>query len=315
MAEDSRKLFVAGLPDTFSEEVLRQLFEATGGNVAEVTLPRDRTTGRPRGFGFVTMATAEEASAAREALHGSFQGGRSISVRPFESDPPRREGGGPGSSGPRSAGGGGGGGGGAGGIEADKERKLYVGNLPYDATSAEVEAAITATGAGPVHRVILPSDGEGKNRGYGFVQFSSADAAKAALDVLRGAELRGRVLRILPAHDKGERPAGGPREGGYGGPREGGYSGGGGGYGGSPGGGGYGGGGGGGGYGGPPANAGRGDPGRGGPPPDFGGGRGGPPKRTFDDKKKRNHDDGGGGGRGRRNKNDWDTGKDDWGDD
>ncbi len=301
MAEDSRKLFVAGLPDTFSEDVLRQLFEATGGSVAEVTLPRDRTTGRPRGFGFVTMATAEEASAAREALHGSFQGGRSISVRPFESDPPRREGGPPGPGGPRSSGGGGGGGGG-GGIEADKERKLYVGNLPYDATSAEVEAAITATGAGPVHRVILPSDGEGKNRGYGFIQFSSAEAAKAALDVLRGAELRGRVLRILPAHDKGERPPGGPREGGFGAPREGGYAGG--------GGGGFAGGGG-GGFGGPPRDAGRG----GGPPPDFG--RGGPPKgKGYDDRKKKSFDDGGGGGgRGRRNKNDWDTGKDDWGDD
>lgn len=298
MAEDSRKLFVAGLPDTFSEEVLRQLFEATGGSVAEVTLPRDRTTGRPRGFGFVTMATSEEANAAREALHGSFQAGRSISVRPFESDPPRREGGGgpgggPGGPGPRSGGPQG---------EADKERKLYVGNLPYDATPAEVEAAITATGAGPIQRVILPSDGEGKNRGYGFIQFPSAEAARAALDVLRGAELRGRLLRILPAHDKGERPPGGPREGGYGGPREGGF--------GAGGGGGFGG----GGFGGPP---------RGGPPPgDFGGGGGGgrggpggPNKKSFEERKKRSFDDGGGGGRGRRNKNDWDTGKDDWGDD
>jgi nucleolin len=297
MAEDSRKLFVAGLPDTFSEDVLRQLFEATGGTVAEVTLPRDRTTGRPRGFGFVTMATSEEANAAREALHGSFQAGRSISVRPFESDPPRREGGGPGgpaSGGPR---------GGPPG-EADKERKLYVGNLPYDASPAEVEASIAATGAGPVQRVILPSDGEGKNRGYGFIQFASAEAARAALDVLRGAELRGRLLRILPAHDKGERPAGGPREGGYGGPPSGGYGGPpSGGYGGPPT----------GGYGGPPSG-GYGGPPRGGPPPDFsggGGGRGGGPKKSFEEKKKRNHDDGGG-GRGRRNKNDWDMGKDDW---
>jgi len=304
MAEDSRKLFVAGLPDTFSEDVLRQLFEATGGTVAEVTLPRDRTTGRPRGFGFVTMATSEEANAAREALHGSFQAGRSLSVRPFESDPPRREGGPGGGAGPSSGGPRGGPMG-----EADKERKLYVGNLPYDASPAEVEAAIGATGAGPVQRVILPSDGEGKNRGYGFIQFASAEAARAALDVLRGAELRGRLLRILPAHDKGERPPGGPREDGFGGPREGGYSGPpSGGFGGG-GGGGYGGGGG-GGYGGPP---------RGGPPPDFsggggggGGGRGGGPKKSFEEKKKRNHDDGGGGGRGRRNKNDWDTGKDDW---
>src|SRR5688500_10786551 len=104
MAEVSRKLFVAGLPASISEDVLRQLFEATGGTVAEVSLPKDRTTGRPRGFGFVTMATSEAANAARESLHGSFQGGRSISVRPFESAPPKREGSGPGSSGPRSSG-------------------------------------------------------------------------------------------------------------------------------------------------------------------------------------------------------------------
>ena len=91
MAEDSRKLFVAGLPDSISEDVLRQLFEATGGSVAEVSLPKDRATGRPRGFGFVTMSTTEEANTAREALHGTFQGGRSISFRPFESAPPKRE--------------------------------------------------------------------------------------------------------------------------------------------------------------------------------------------------------------------------------
>src|SRR4051812_5294280 len=120
MAEDSRKLFVAGLPDTVTEEVLKQLFEATGGAVVEVSLPKDRATGRPRGFGFVTLATTEEASAAREALDGSFQGGKSISVRPFQAEPPKRDAGGPpGSSragGPSS--------------QAAPDRTLYVGNLP-----------------------------------------------------------------------------------------------------------------------------------------------------------------------------------------
>jgi len=95
MAEDSRKLFVAGLPDTITEEVLRQLFEATAAHVVEVSLPKDRATGRPRGFGFVTLATEKEASSARESLDGSFQGGKSISVRPFQAEPPRREGGAP----------------------------------------------------------------------------------------------------------------------------------------------------------------------------------------------------------------------------
>src|SRR4051812_5795548 len=105
MAEDTRKLFVAGLPDSITEDVLRQLFEATGGNVVEVSLPKDRATGRPRGFGFVTLATSEEANSARESLDGSFQAGKSISVRPFQAEPPRREAGSMG-PGPRLASGG-----------------------------------------------------------------------------------------------------------------------------------------------------------------------------------------------------------------
>src|SRR3954447_22830471 len=137
MAEDSRKLFVAGLPDSITEDVLRQLFEATGGNVVEVSLPKDRATGRPRGFGFVTLATVEEATSARESLDGSFQGGKSISVRPFQAEPPRREGR-PMGAGPMGVGvGGAGPGGGMGGLAGAPDRTLYVGNLPYDATVEE----------------------------------------------------------------------------------------------------------------------------------------------------------------------------------
>src|SRR4029079_15812564 len=110
MAEDSRKLFVAGFPDSITEDVLRQLFEATGGTVVQVSLPKDRTTGRPRGFGFVTMSSPAQAQSARDALDGSLQSGRSISVRPFQAEPPRRgEGGPPSSRFPRDGGGGPGG--------------------------------------------------------------------------------------------------------------------------------------------------------------------------------------------------------------
>jgi nucleolin len=317
MAEDSRKLFVAGLPDSITEDVLRGLFEANGGNVVEVSLPKDRATGRPRGFGFVTLATSAEANAARESLDGSFQGGKSISVRPFQAEPPRREGGvgGPGFGGPRSGGGpggdrgmGGGGGGGFGGPPGGPagapDRTLYVGNLPYDASIEEVEAMITSTGSGPVVRVHLPMDADGRKRGFGFVTMASAEAAKGAIEGLRGIDVRGRRLVVNLAHPKGERP---PREersgggGGYGGGGGGGYPGGGGGGGGYPGAGG-GGGGGGGGYG----NA--------APPP--------PQRRTFDDRRRRGGHDGegppgagggagGSGGRRSNNKN-WDTrGRDD----
>jgi nucleolin len=301
MAEDSRKLFVAGLPDSITEEVLRQLFEATGGNVVEVSLPKDRATGRPRGFGFVTLATTEEASSARESLDGSFQGGKSISVRPFQAEPPRREAGAMGPGGPRS-----GPGGPPSSAAAAPDRTLYVGNLPYDATVEEVEGLITATGSGPVVRVHLPMDPDGRKRGFGFVTMASAEAAKGAIEGLRGADIRGRRLVVNLAHPKGERPAGDRPSGGYaggGGERHFGGGGGGGfaGGGGFPGGGGFGGGG--GGFGG------GGGGGGGGPPP--------PGRKTFDDRRRKSHDDGppgggGGGGAGKRagNKN-WSRGGDD----
>jgi hypothetical protein len=321
MAEDSRKLFVAGLPDSITEDILRQLFEATGGNVVEVSLPKDRATGRPRGFGFVTLSTSEEAVSARESLDGSYHGGKSISVRPFQNEPPRREGLRPGPGGPGDrpmgvggpggfAGGGGGGGmgGGMGGPQGAPDRTLYVGNLPYDATIEEVEGFINTTGAGPVVRVHLPTDPDGRKRGFGFVTMASADAAKVAIDALRGVDVRGRRLVVNLAHPKGERPPPGDRPGGYAG---GGYAGGGGGGYAGGGGGGYAGGGGGGGF------AGGGGGGGG-----AGGGGGSPPpqqRKTFDERRRRGAHDGdgppgaaagGGGGGGRRNKQ-WDRGRDD----
>ncbi len=202
--EDSRKLFVAGLPDSITEDVLRQLFEATGGTVLNVSLPKDRATGRPRGFGFVTMASQTEAAAARDSLNGSIQAGNSISVRPFQAEPPKREGG------PGGPGAGPGGGGFRERAPAPSpDSTLYVGNLPYDANQEELEALITGAGAGPVVRIHLPTDPDGRKRGFGFVTLQNAESANAAIEALKGADLRGRPLHINIAHPKGERPAGG----------------------------------------------------------------------------------------------------------
>jgi nucleolin len=219
MANEEAKLFVAGLPDSISEDVLKQLFEATGGKVVSVSLPKDRTTGRPRGFGFVTLATPNEAQAARDALDGSMQAGRSISVRPFQAEPPKREAGaGPGlggMGGPRPMGGGGPAGGtgfgggprpGGPGPQAP-DRTLYVGNLPYDASVEEVQLLVNGAVPDGVVRVHLPMDPDGRKRGFGFVTMASAEVAKTAADALRAADLRGRRLVVNLAHPKGERPA------------------------------------------------------------------------------------------------------------
>lgn len=301
MANEEAKLFVAGLPDSISEDVLKQLFEATGGTVVNVSLPKDRATGRPRGFGFITLSTPAEAQTARDALDGSMHAGKSISVRPFQAEPPRRDGmGGP----PSARGPGGPGGPPSRGPQSAPDRTLYVGNLPYDCSVEEVETLINGVAAGGVARVHLPTDADGRKRGFGFVTMTTPETAKAAADGLRSADLRGRRLVVNLAHPKGERPA--RPEGGYGG------GGGGGGYGG--GGGGYGGGGGGGGFGG------------GGFPPSggFGGAPPGAPshRKTFDERRRKHAGGGGedgggpkkkkgGGGREDRNPTRFDYGDDD----
>jgi RNA recognition motif-containing protein len=278
IGNEEAKLFVAGLPDSVSEDVLREIFEATGGKVVSVSLPKDRMTGRPRGFGFVTLSSPEEAEAARTALDGSLQGGRSISVRPFQAEPPRKgEGGPPMSSGPRSAGPRSQGGpGGGGGPQQAPDRTLYVGNLPYDCNQPEVETLINGVvGEGQVVRVHLPMDADGRKRGFGFVTMASSESAKTAAEQLKSAELRGRRLIVNIAHPKGDRP---PRSDSFGG-------------GGGFGGGGFGGGGGGGGFGGGPSN------------PNFGPNALPASRRTFDSDRRRKTEGGGdgrkgGGGRG-----------------
>jgi len=201
--EDARKLFVAGLPESITEDALREIFEATGGSVVDVSLPRDRATGRPRGFGFVTFSTAEEAAQARSTLDGSLQAGRSMSVRPFSSEPPRR-------GEARSDGGGGGGGGPQGG----EDRTLYVGNLPYDASQQEVTQFLGEHGVQPIVRVHLPAGPDGRPRGFGFVTLGSAEAANEAIIQLRGVEVRGRKLLVNIAHPRGSAPGGGGGPGG-----------------------------------------------------------------------------------------------------
>src|SRR5262245_33050937 len=200
--EDARKLFVAGLPDSVTEEVLREIFEGAGGTVVEVSLPRDRATGRPRGFGFVTLSTAEDAANVRGSLDGSMQAGRSISVRPFSSEPPRRGEGRPATS---SAAG-----------PAD-DRTLYVGNLPYDTSQQEVTQLLEQNGVTPVVRVHLPTGPDGRLRGFGFITLGSAEAANAAIVSLRGVDIRGRRIMANIAHPRGAPGAGGDR-----GPRPGG---------------------------------------------------------------------------------------------
>jgi RNA recognition motif-containing protein len=110
----STKLFVGNLSFNTTENDLQDLFAAYGP-VQQVDMIMDRTTGRPRGFSFVTMENQADAQKAIEELNGKAVDGRDLTVneaRPREDRP----GGGGGGGGY----GGGGGGGGRGGDRGER---------------------------------------------------------------------------------------------------------------------------------------------------------------------------------------------------
>ena len=82
-------------------------------------------------------------------------------------------------------------------------KNIFVGNLPFSATSDELREAFSAYGT--VTRAQVATDREtGRSRGFGFVEMTEGgDEAIAALD---GSSLEGRTLKVNEARPRGERP-------------------------------------------------------------------------------------------------------------
>lgn len=110
------KLYIGGLAYSTTSEGLREFFTQSG-NVLSATVITDRFSGQSRGFGFVEMATAEEAQTAISQLNGRELDGRRITVEISNPQAPRSGGGGGGRPGGGRPGGGRPGGGGGGGRE------------------------------------------------------------------------------------------------------------------------------------------------------------------------------------------------------
>ena len=153
--------------------------------------------------------------------------------------------------------------------------RLFVGNMPYGATEADLRAHFSGVGA--PSQIVIPVDREtGRPRGFAFVEFTDRGMAEQAINRFNQQPFMGRTLSVSEARPREERPAGGfrPSSGGPGGFRPSGGFG--------PGGGG------GGGFGGPrPAGPGGFRPG--GPPRDLpaGGRNFGPPKKKSAQSEKR----------------------------
>ena len=97
-------------------------------------------------------------------------------------------------------------------------KKIFVGNLSFDTTSADLESLFSQAGTCTSATDITDRD-TGRSRGFGFVEMSSASEAQKAIAELNGRELQGRTLNVSEARERsgggGDRPRGGG--GGFGG--------------------------------------------------------------------------------------------------
>ncbi len=78
---------------------------------------------------------------------------------------------------------------------------LYVGNLTFDTTSADLETLFGQHGSVTKAQVITDRD-TGRSRGFGFVEMSSSDEATAAIDALNGHNVDGRDLTVNVAKER-----------------------------------------------------------------------------------------------------------------
>jgi RNA recognition motif-containing protein len=97
--------------------------------------------------------------------------------------------------------------------------RLFIGNLPYSATEADLREHLSSVGA-PT-QVVLPTDREtGRPRGFAFVDYADRSIAEEAIRRFNQQPFKGRPLAVSEARPREERPAG-PRPGGFSGPRPG----------------------------------------------------------------------------------------------
>jgi RNA recognition motif-containing protein len=95
--------------------------------------------------------------------------------------------------------------------------KLFVGSLSWNVNDDQLKEFFSAAGTVASATVIMDRE-TNRSKGFGFVEMSSDDEAKAAIDQLNGKELDGRAVTVSEARPREDRPRGGGG-GGFGGPR------------------------------------------------------------------------------------------------
>ena len=83
-------------------------------------------------------------------------------------------------------------------------KKLFVGNLPFSTSSEDFEQLFSEAGTCESAKVVTDRD-TGRSRGFGFVEMSSDDEARQAVDQLNGREVGGRQINVDEARDRPRR--------------------------------------------------------------------------------------------------------------
>ncbi|XP_024985692.1 RNA-binding protein CP33, chloroplastic [Cynara cardunculus var. scolymus] len=184
---EAGRLYIGNLPYAITASELSQVF-GEAGNVVSVEIVYDRVTDRSRGFAFITMASVQEAKEAIRMFSGSQIGGRTVKVN-FPEVP---RGGEREVMGPK--------------IRSsnrnfiESPHKIYAGNLSWIITSEKLKDAF-ADHPGLLSAKVIYEKHSGRSRGFGFVTFSSVEAAESALNAMNGKEIEGRPLRLNLAAD------------------------------------------------------------------------------------------------------------------
>lgn len=79
--------------------------------------------------------------------------------------------------------------------------KIFVGGLSYDTRDEDLHQAFSAFGT-PTSATVVTDRETGRSRGFGFVEFASADEARKAISGMDGKELQGRTLNVAEARSR-----------------------------------------------------------------------------------------------------------------
>ena len=87
--------------------------------------------------------------------------------------------------------------------------KLFVGSLPFETTDSELEEVFSKAGKVESANIITDRN-NGRSRGFGFVEMSSEDEAKKAIEELNGSDIKGRNIVVSEAKPREEKPQDAP---------------------------------------------------------------------------------------------------------